>query len=376
MLDMNNEMCTGCGACISSCPFDAITFVENGMGFTYPEVDESRCRQCNICNKVCPISKQKMARVEDYYIVQNRNRSQRFVSQSGGLFSALAEVIISRGGVCYGVTLNEKFIATYTCVENVGDLWKIQGSKYVQSASDHILEDVENRLNNNTEVLFSGTSCTIAGLYNFLRNKRISTENLYTCDLLCHGVSSPLMWHEHIVFQKSRFGELVSANFRDKKFGWRSCVETYKFANGKNIAEGFYDDLYFSHVALRDCCYNCEYINVDNKPADITMGDFFGNITAEEKLIENDDSGISVAVCHSKKGKDLLRMSNLIIYKTTAELAMKNNLKYSAKCPVWREKFWKDYKEKGYEYCLRKYTIYGGLKFKLKRKILLKLGKW
>lgn len=115
--------------------------------------------------------------------------------------------------------------------------------------------------------------------------------------------------------------------------------------------------------------------DVERKPADVTMADFWGIKEANLDLID-DNSGISLAVTHTDKGLSLVRESNLLIYDLDAVTAMKNNMQSSAKAPVWREEFWKKYHDKGYEYCLKKYSIYGGIKFKIKRRILKKLGKW
>lgn len=269
----------------------------------------------------------------------------------------------------------DDFKAAYISIESAEGITKLQGSKYVQGDSRGVYEEVVKALLSKRKVLFSGTSCVIAGLYSLLAIKKISTDNLITCDFICHGVSSPLLWAEHIKLQQKRFGSLKSANFRDKRYGWRSCIETYEFECGKIVSEYVYDDLYFSHAALRDSCFNCEFINIEKRPADITMGDFFGKIN-DELLLDNDNSGISIAVCHSCKGKDLLMNADLVICKTEKEIALENNLTRSAGMPKWRTEFWNYYKKTGYEACLKKYTVYGGIEFKLKRKVLQWLGRW
>lgn len=273
------------------------------------------------------------------------------------------------------MTLDKCFKAKYIQIESEEDIIKLQGSKYVQGDSQGVFKIVGEYLLEDRKVLFSGTSCVISGLYSFLAVKKIATDNLITCDFICHGVSSPILWEEHIKLQQRRFGTLTTANFRDKRYGWRSCIETYEFECGKIVSEYVYDDLYFSHAALRDSCYNCEYVDVEKRPADITMGDFFGEIN-DELLLDNDDSGISVAVCHSRKGKNLLMKADLVICKTVKGIALKNNLTKSAVMPKWRTAFWNLYKNLGYEACLKKYTVYGGIGFKLKRKALQWLGRW
>ena len=295
--------------------------------------------------------------------------------QSGGLFSALATVVIAEGGVCYGAGFIDNFNVAQIRVDDISDLYKLQGSKYVQSKVEHSYELVESDLRNKKKVLYSGTSCIIAGLLAFLSVKKVSTVGLITCDLICHGVPSPLLWKNNIERQTKKYGEIQSVNFRDKKNGWHSHIESYAFKNGKIIDEKFYTDLFYSHVALRKSCYECRYIKNEEKPADITMADFWG-ITEATIDIEDDNTGISLAVLRTDKGEELLRKSNLLVCNIDAVSAMVNNMNSPAKPPIWKEKFWRDYKAKGYEYCLKKYSIYGGLWFKIKRRVLKKMGKW
>ena len=42
--------CIGCGACVSTCPFDAVAINDNGVA----EVDELKCQGCGACVVECP----------------------------------------------------------------------------------------------------------------------------------------------------------------------------------------------------------------------------------------------------------------------------------------------------------------------------------
>lgn len=48
--------CCGCSACKSICPKQVISMQENAEGFLYPVIDESLCVECEMCQKVCPVS--------------------------------------------------------------------------------------------------------------------------------------------------------------------------------------------------------------------------------------------------------------------------------------------------------------------------------
>jgi len=50
LLDINREECTGCGACVSVCPFGALSLVDNIA------VVNDQCTACGACLDVCPVS--------------------------------------------------------------------------------------------------------------------------------------------------------------------------------------------------------------------------------------------------------------------------------------------------------------------------------
>lgn len=54
----NPAECTGCGACVSICPKQAIVMQPDTEGFLYPKVDGEKCISCDLCEKRCPAGRE------------------------------------------------------------------------------------------------------------------------------------------------------------------------------------------------------------------------------------------------------------------------------------------------------------------------------
>lgn len=374
------KKCCGCTACQSICHKKAIVMNEDNEGFLYPNIDEKLCNNCNLCRKVCPIYKENAKQVKHtqpkVYAVTHKNDNSRKSSQSGGLFYALAEKILEDDGVVYGCGYSDNNMVIHMRVESIDELKKLQGSKYVQSEIGDSFLNVYNDLLSNKKVLFSATSCHLAGLYRYLNLKKINMDNLFTCDLVCHGVPSPLIYKENLKYIENKYdSKIEKVNLRDKKsHGWHSHVETYKLENGKIIESRLFTELFYSNMALRPYCEVCEFSTI-HKPADITMADYWGIEKAHEDLID-DNWGISLALVHTQRGDNLIKESDLNLLDSSIEKCMQPNLKGPSNIPVQRNRFWNDYFNKGYDFILKKYTPHGGIPFKIRRKVLKYLKKW
>lgn len=55
ILYLRKEECCGCAACFAACPRSAISMIEDGEGFEYPQIDGELCVRCNKCFMVCPL---------------------------------------------------------------------------------------------------------------------------------------------------------------------------------------------------------------------------------------------------------------------------------------------------------------------------------
>lgn len=48
---VNTEECIGCGACVGTCPVEAISLTEEGKA----HIDQEKCIHCGACAGACPV---------------------------------------------------------------------------------------------------------------------------------------------------------------------------------------------------------------------------------------------------------------------------------------------------------------------------------
>lgn len=379
MIKLNSKACVGCSACEAVCPVRAIKMSSNDRGFLYPEISVEKCIDCGMCEMVCLCEKKEInsderLKLPQYFIAAHNNPDEHRKSQSGGVSYAIGRVIIDSGGIVYGCLINEQNEVVHCRCSTKEELKKTRGSKYVQSKIGATYSEALDDLKSGKIVLFTGTSCQIEGLYLYLKAKRCSIDNLYTADLICHGVPSPRILKDYVSFIEEKYNEkVVDIDLRSRQYAPERKV-VFSLLNGRKIVDEGYAELFYSNMILRESCGICRYCKVD-KPADITMSDIIG---IDEKYKDSLDLKLlpSMAIVHSKKGHQLIKKAELNLKQIHNSEFSQPNLKYPTEFSVQKEKFWKDYTEKGFEYVLKRYTSVGGVSTKIRRKILRAFNKW
>lgn len=310
---ISEEKCVGCSVCESVCPHNAISMKENVEGFFHPKIDQDKCTNCGICKKSCPVLVSKLQRsINDAYAAYNKDESERLASSSGGIFKLLANDIIDNGGVVVGAGFDKSFNVVHRIIEQKKDLYKIMGSKYSQSNLHNIFSKIKEHLNEKKLVLFSGTPCQVSGLKSYLKKDYI---NLYTVDIICHGVPSPKIYQKYL---KEKFSNIQDINFRDKSNGWKNYNMKIIMKNNTyclNHSSDSYFKLFLSDTILRKSCYNCSFKG-NNRCSDITLGDYWGIDKIHPEI--NDDKGISAVIINNSKGYELFnKIKEQIIYRKT-----------------------------------------------------------
>ena len=324
----DRDSCSGCAACAAVCPSECITMVEDGEGFLHPKIDASKCVQCHKCEAACPVTgtrPEPMSSGTKAYAIINNNGEIRLKSSSGGVFYALADYVISNGGVVFGARFDEDFRGVHhDYTESRDGIAPFMRSKYVQSRTGESFRKCREFLNQGRQVLYSGTPCQIAGLLKMLGRKY---ENLLTVDLICHGVPSPKVWRSYLNWvAKGR--KVTDVNFRNKEDGWNNYHISINFSDGSSLFEGKTDNRYFrgflGNVFLRRSCYHCAYRTCD-RVSDLTIADYWGAGSLCPEMFDN--RGTSIVLVHSAEGHNILnKLSNAL---TVKEQSIENAVQFN-----------------------------------------------
>ena len=277
------------------------------------------------------------------YAVKHKDEATRAASRFGGVFTALSDQVLSNGGVVYGCVLTDDFDAVHIRADNAEERNRMRGSKYIQSKLGNTFKNVKADLDARRSVLFSGTSCQVAGLKKYLGKEY---DDLFCVDIVCHGVPSKKVWNAYLRWQEQKnHSKVAGVNFRNKReFGWRDHVETLYFENGKSISSRVFKDLFYGHTVLRPSCYECPYKSVMH-PGDITIADYWGIEKAAPEF--DDNKGVSLVLVNNEAGeKAFEKVKERLIWKQTKlEDSLQPPLKAPFPKPENRNQFWSDFEK-------------------------------
>ncbi len=353
MIEIKNKVdCCGCNACGDVCPKGAITFKVDEEGFWYPEINHDLCINCDLCDKVCPIINISELKKNDLdkpicYAAENKDLEVVFDSTSGGLFSALANVVYKSHGYVGGAVFNPDFSVKHYISADKKDLPRLRSSKYLQSNLDGFYKDVKKTLATGEMVLVCGCPCQMAALRRYLRK---DYDNLIISDFICLGINSPKVWRKYLDSFEERYGsKVVYCKAKSKEYGWRNLTQKVILENGKicyetsaqsNFTKGYIQ----THAYARPSCYDCQFKGYP-RISDITLADFWGIERIDKSMEKN--LGTSLVLLNSQKGvKFFEQIKKSINYKEVPlDLAQRDNpaLRFPMPKPsIDRKQFFED----------------------------------
>ena len=371
----NKAQCTGCTACQQVCSHDAISMCFDEYGHPYPHVESEKCVECGLCERVCPMLHKDRIPKDDsivklsVYAVYNNDENTRKQSTSGGMFSLLAESVLSKGGIVYAAKFDGNFRIIHSSFDKIEDIGPYRGSKYAQSRLDDTFRQIRKDLKSR-KVLFVGTPCQVAGLKGFLIK---DYDNLYTCDFICMGISSPVMWEDYLnqFWKGHRIEEIF---FKDKRYGWHQWKMRVKYNGGKEYLSGGMSDpffsLYLTHLSYRPSCFECPF-RTCKRLSDFTIADCWG---IDKVAAEFDDNrGCTTIILQTPKAKMMYEelKHRVCSHDYTIQAVKEYNPYITRQLPSnsKRGDFLKLYSEKGFKAAEKRYG------YKEKNRVLTKIKK-
>lgn len=317
--------CTGCGACVAVCPKRCISLQPNPQGHLLPQIDENVCVNCNLCYRTCPANTPvPLHESQACYAAWAKDEKDRITSSSGGASSVFAMHFIEQGGVVYGAALENNKIQ-HIRVSSKQELPRLKGSKYVYSYAADVYSLLKQDLVAGKQVLFIGTPCQNAAVYNLMGGH----SNLTLVNLICHVVPAMQMLTDYL--KAKNITKIRQIQFRNNN--------KFEFAcNDYNAYECLFPDaymtLFLNGVTYRESCYRCAYAQA-KRVGDITIGDFW-ELEKQTPFTEKDlTKGCSCILVNTEKGNSLLNLcaDKLNLFKREYVEAIRGNGQLRAPYP-------------------------------------------
>lgn len=312
----NKDMCAGCMLCVDICPVQAIS-VMDGIDSYNAVINHDLCLNCGRCHKLCPQnSLVNFKEPVEWYQGWSLDPSVRANSASGGMAAEISSKFIQNGGeVCTCVFDNGNFVFNF--FDKVEDISSAAGSKYVKSNPHGIYNVLQDKLANGKKVLMIGLPCQIAAAKKYINGS--NEQNFYTIDLVCHGTPSPELLRLYLKGKNMALEDINNIQFREKN------IVNEHMSVEKNIVNEKIKDLYMRAydygMSYTHNCYFCSYARLE-RISDITLGDSWGSELSQSEK----EKGISLVLCQTTKGRELLNISNAELLPVDVNRAINSNL--------------------------------------------------
>lgn len=348
----NSSNCTGCGMCASVCPRSAIELKEKTTtGHFYPEINSQLCVDCGLCKKKCPANKEAAyTKPGKAYVAWRKEAEKQKGSSSGGVAAALYETAVKNGWYIVGTQQTSDLLPELKLTNDLNDITKFKGSKYVQVNPNNVYKDIKNIIKDGNSVLFVGTPCQCQAAKSIVDDN----EKLLTVELICHGVPSQKILKEYVSFVEAKKHKKITDLSYRTPYGVELTLKSAdKIVWKRRLLEDFYLTCFNDGMILNEACYQCKYAKPE-RSSDLTIGDFWG--IGKDAPFKGPGRKVSVIAVNTQKGEDLLKQCDTLEYQErNYQEAVDGNPQLHApkKKHVMYNIFWKKYSEAGIEAAIK-----------------------
>lgn len=342
-----NNKCAACMACVKKCPKGAI-HIEDSVDANNAIIDENLCVNCNACFTVCQVNNPVELKYPNYWLQGwNTEEESRARSSSGGAATAIMNAVVEAGGTVCACTFDSGSFG-FKIADSKELIGWFGGSKYVKSDPRLVYEQCLETLKKGYNLLFIGLPCQVAGIKNFMGGRY--DDQIICAELICHGSPSPKVLEAFLKTKGTSFSKIQDIKFR-KKENVTGDLDYKKVV--PDSVQDFYTFSFLKGITYTENCYTCPYARTE-RAADITLGDSWGSdLSLEEKK-----KGISLIMCQTEKGYDLVKKVGMHIESVDRDKSIKANkqLREPSKMPPERKVFFERLKKYGFTFaCMATY---------------------
>ena len=316
---VKNNLCTGCGTCVSICPSSAMELTKNDAKGTYiPNLNKEKCNNCGICYNVCPghfvdfkqlnleIFEKKSDNILignhlNCYIGHSTDYDIRYNSASGGLVTQLLIFALEEGIIDGALVTRmnkenplepEPFIA-----RTKGEIIEASKSKYCPVPANIALKEIlESKEDEKFAVV--GLPCHVHGIRKAeLINEKLKEKIILHVGIFCAKTTNFL--GTAFLFRRLKIGRNNIKKIDYRGDGWPGGMSIELKNSGKMFIpkSEYYDNGFESFIPTR--CTLCS--DHTSELADISFGD------AWLPELVNDKTGTSIIISRSKVTEEILQ---------------------------------------------------------------------
>lgn len=330
------NLCTGCGVCEGSCPFDAIsTIVEKGN--FRPVIDPKKCTECGRCVKVCPGLSVDFPKIAEKYLPSapyldkmvghyekcftgySTDFEIRYHSASGGIVSQFLIWLLENDRIDGAVVTrfdkeNPLLVKTFIATSKE-EIISARSSKYSPVSLNRVAQDIKSASGSRYVVV--GLPCHMEGLRKLMSiDKKLSDKITGLFGIYCSAGRSFYLTEYMMKERGINLSHLSYFQFRDEgclgKMVVRTPIDNEKTVKpigkyAEKVVKGnevVYKELFQSYYhPLRSFFIpnRCNYcIDHYAELSDISFGDI------HIKPYSDDTIGVNSIIIRNKKWLDLL----------------------------------------------------------------------
>ncbi len=152
-------------------------------------------------------------------------------------------------------------------------------------------------------------------------------------------------------------------------------MEKIVFDDNSQLISKEYTDLFYSNLGLRPSCGTCKY-STYRRISDFTVADYWGIENYNQEFYDN--KGISLIMLNSSRAKDLFEYirEECDVIESDVQKCQQPNIIAPSPIPNYRSLYWKELKKYGFKQSLKKFTPFGGVLTKIRKRVFKYTGRW